>query len=150
MNIIVRLLSQVKALVIVRYFKFPTTFRLKMIAPAAGICGSPRDYSKWLSFVLKSGSTPEEDSLVDKDLWNDMWIERQFIGDPWKSFLEFYQQVPLILRAYATGWFSASYRGKVLLKIDTVWVFIKIGSIPIVVKCSEWPSGAPLNTFSKF
>ena len=92
-----------------------------MLAPAGGICASPRDYAKWLQFLLRNGTTPDDRTLVDKELWEEMWEGRQYLGD-WvenNDKYSLYKPFPVTFRgsSYATAWFRGNYRGKQYLFI---------------------------------
>ncbi|KAK3107771.1 hypothetical protein FSP39_021932 [Pinctada imbricata] len=88
-------------------------YRVHSLSPAGTVCASPRDYSKWLMFLLSNATTIDGERLIEDSLWRDMWKGRQYIGDAAETSYNLYKPFPYFRSAssYATAWFRSNYRG---------------------------------------
>jgi CubicO group peptidase (beta-lactamase class C family) len=95
-------------------------FSLRDYSPAGGLCSSSRDLSKWLVFLLGNGTSENGLSLIEKDLFDDMFEPSVSLprGIMDRYSLETPYPLTSIASWYGYAWFGRNYRGKLFFPFD--------------------------------
>ena len=90
------------------------SFRLRDFSPAGGLCTSPEDLSKWLTFLLGNGTTEDGLTLIDKDVFDEMFQSHVSIPESRITRYSVEKPFPVSSSAswYGYAWFGRQYRGK--------------------------------------
>lgn len=88
-------------------------YRLDDFSPAGGLCSSPKDLSKWLTFLLGNGTTEEGLNLIDKTVFDEMFWPHVSIPKDIMARYSIEKPFPVVssVSSYGYAWFGRSYRG---------------------------------------
>ncbi|XP_012941830.1 uncharacterized protein LOC101854816 [Aplysia californica] len=92
---------------------------LEVIAPAAGLCTSADDMSKWFRFLLTSGRDSRNEQLVRKEALEYTFKPIQSRGNGGDPVTEGYRKTTSYFRDQnALGWIRGHYRGSPFISQD--------------------------------
>lgn len=88
-------------------------YRLGVFSPAGGLCSSPKDLSKWLLFLLGNGTTEDGLTLIDKNVFDEMFEPHVSIPRAMMTRYSVERPFPVVSSVswYGYAWFGRNYRG---------------------------------------